>query len=338
MKFAGLCGSIVVAALAAGVIAFTFAGETTAPESATLAFTRAPATISASATPAATPTPHTWLDALGALPFGRAPMLLTCLDRDANDVLEVADDVTFYGLALQLSPEDACINPIAQADYFDAVAPSDFGCGATHQPVYLVVIGGGGSNLLDANQGDSMGLTTIVRNLRDRAEAANVRLAFTLSSGAIIGADMAQTSLEDMLTAHIRARLEAVPCARAVIIGHSHGGVTVTSISAALEEQFSERMLGVLVDRSNVLYDRPADEMPSVTRIINVFQTNEGWHGEALKQPNVTDIDASDAIAPIAPHDGGGGTGTVTHRSLDDSPAVQARIVEEILAWLSTTP
>jgi hypothetical protein len=123
-----------------------------------------------------------------------------------------------------------------------------------------------------------------------------------------------------------------------VLIGHSHGGVTVTSIASALEDEFGDRMLGVLVDRSNILYDRAAGEIPDVTRIINVFQTNEGWHGEPLRQPNVTDIDASDATAPIAPHDGGGGAGIVTHRSLDDSPAVQARIMEEILAWLRQAP
>jgi hypothetical protein len=120
-----------------------------------------------------------------------------------------------------------------------------------------------------------------------------------------------------------------------VLIGHSHGGVTVTSITAALEERFGARMLGVLVDRSNVLYDRPADDIPAVTKIINIFQTNEGWHGEAIEQPNVTNIDASSATAPIDPAGGVGGPARVTHGSLDDSPAVQARIVEEILRWLA---
>jgi hypothetical protein len=333
MRLASVCSAIAVAALAAGVIAFTFADETAAPESRTLAFTSAPA--SPSRAPSSTPVPRTWLEALGVMPFGRPPMLLTCLDRDRSGVLNGADDGLFFGVELPLSAEDSCMNPLAHADYFDAVAPADFSCKSERGPVYVIVIGGGGSDLLEASRGESFGLIAAARELRRRAPAAGVNVAITLSSGAVIGAQMAQTSLEQLLTAHIRARLDALPCARTVLIGHSHGGVTVTSITAALEERFGARMLGVLVDRSNVLYDRPADDIPAVTRVINIFQTNEGWHGEAIEQPNVTNIDASSATAPIDPAGGVGGPARVTHGSLDDSPAVQARIVEEILRWLA---
>jgi hypothetical protein len=336
MRFVGTALSLVVAVLAAGVIAFTFADETAAPESTTLAFTRVPPT--ASPTPAKTPIPRTWLDGIGPMPFGRGPVLLTCLDRDRNGALDGSDDLLFFGIELELSPEDACVNPIAHADYYDAVSPPGFGCASAQRPVYLVVIGGGGSDLLDASQGDSIGLISVTRALRAQADAANVNIALTLSSGAVIGAEMAQTSLEELLALHLTGRLTALPCALAVLIGHSHGGVTVTTLTSALENRFGERMLGVIVDRSNVLYDRPAENMPVTTPIINVFQMNEGWHGVPIEQANVTNVDASSEIAPIAPADGGGGPARVTHRSLDDSGAVQARIVAEIIGWLAAAP
>ena len=332
MRLAGVCVSIAVAALAAGVIAFTFADETTAPDSDVLARTVEPP--APSSTPSATPIPHTWLDAVGAMPFGRPPLLLTCLDRNGDTLLDATDDPLFSDVSLELSPEDACLNPVVHADYFEAAAPDGFGCGTDTQPVYLIVIGGGGSDLLNAAEGDSIGLTAVVRALLDRAAEARLSVVLTLSSGAVIGADMAQTSLEELIGAQLSTKLQALPCARAVLIGHSHGGVTVTSITAALEDRFAERILGVTIDRSNVLYDRHAENIPEATRIINVFQTNEGWHGEPLGRPNITDIDASSATAPIAPADGGGGPARVMHRSLDDSPAVQARIIEEIFNWL----
>lgn len=335
MRLAGLCVSIAVAGLAAGVFAFTFADDTKAPDSHVLGLTAVPPVPSA--TPAGTPTPRTWLDAIGPVPFGWPPVLLTCLDRNRDGLLDGADDPLFLDVTLELSAGHACRNPIAHADYFDAPTPEGFACATDVRPMYLVVIGGGGTDLLNASEGDSIGLTAVVRGVRERADA-EVQFALTLSSGAVIGAEMAQTSLEELLAAQVGFRLEAMPCARAVLIGHSHGGVTVTSVTAALEDRFGDRMLGVILDRSNVLYDRHAENIPETAHIINVFQTNEGWHGEPLGRPNVTDIDASSARAPIAPADGGGGPAQVMHRSLDDSPAVQARIIEEILGWLRATP
>jgi hypothetical protein len=280
------------------------------------------------------PVIRTWLDELTRAPSGE-PRLLSCMDRDGNGMLDGGDDPFFLGLSFTLSAEYACTNSAVRADYFEGEAPWDFACTDGTAPIYLVVIGGGGSDLLDASQGDSSGLLPVTDDLLERSASEGLPIALTLSAGAVVGAEMAQTSLEQLLALHLRSRLSALTCARVVLIGHSHGAVTVTSVTNALDQEFSRRMLGVIVDRSNILYDRPAENIPVQTRIINIFQTNEGWHGEALEQPNVTNLDFSSAMAPIAPADGGGGPAPVRHRSLDDAQEVQDAIVEGVMAWLT---
>jgi hypothetical protein len=126
-----------------------------------------------------------------------------------------------------------------------------------------------------------------------------------------------------------------MPCLRAVLLGHSHGGVTVTSVGAAIEERYPGRLFGVLIDRTIALYDRPADEMPASMPLLNLYQLNEGWHGVALDLPNVTNVDESGERAPVAPSDGGGGPALVSHKTLDDAPDVQRRVVHAVMAWLA---
>ena len=100
-----------------------------------------------------------------------------------------------------------------------------------------------------------------------------------------------------------------------------------------LDRRYAARLYAVIIDRSTVLYDRFATDYPAKMPLLNVFQLNEGWHGELLPFPNVTNIDASAATAPIAPSDGGGPTTHVTHKTLDDSPAAQHQIEDAIMHW-----
>src|SRR5205814_10629836 len=116
--------------------------------------------------------------------------------------------------------------------------------------------------------------------VQTRATAAGVSTLPILTSSAITGANPGQTSMEHWLTHDIAARLDAMPCLRTVLIGHSHGAVTVTSVTAALDARYSNRLYGVVIDRSSVLYDRFATDYPAKTPLLNVFQLNEGWHGE----------------------------------------------------------
>ena len=132
--------------------------------------------------------------------------------------------------------------------------------------------------------------------------------------------------------------MSEMPCLRTVLVGHSHGGVTVTSIATALEDRFPGRMFGAVIDRTIALYDRDAEELPVATPLLNLFQLNEGWHGVAIDLPNITNVDESGERAPVAPSDGGGGLALVSHKTLDDAAAVQQRVVDGVIAWLTAPP
>jgi hypothetical protein len=330
MRIVGHLLSFTAGAACAIAIFAALSDSTSAPDSTTLV---AGAAVTATPTPSATPLPSTWIEALQVPRGPQPPQLLTCLDTNDDARLNAADgSYLFASIDVPLVPAAACGGTGHGADFYESALLSSFNCNHAHRPLFFVVIAGGGSDLLAPEKGDSLGLIDITNKVFARAEEIDMPATLTLSSGAIVGAEMAQSNLEEMLAAYVANRLALVPCARAVLIGHSHGGVTVSTVTSMLDQRFEDRLLGILIDRSNVIYDRPAENFPERVPLYNFFQTNEGWHGVAIDRPNIANYDESDALAPN-PLDGGGGQGIVTHRSLDDSPAVQERLVNALIYW-----
>ena len=300
------------------------------PTSGAVAIVSLATATAAVPTPAPTPPLGTWLEGLHNAPAGD-PVLLSCLDADGDLRLTGDDDARFDGLDLPLDPAKSCTNARTHADFFADDAPVD--CDANTRAMLLVVVGGGGTDLLQAKDGESVGLLTVLNEARPRIEDRGTPVRFILAAPAIFGGVPAQGTMERYLTAEIGRRLDASPCLDLAIIGHSHGGVTVTAVTAALEDRYAGRMLGVLVDRSAVLYDGDPDAIPATTPILNVFQLNEGWHGTAVDRPNYTNVDESPAYAPFAPSDGSSGMGRVSHKTLDDASDAQAHIMTAIVAF-----
>jgi hypothetical protein len=330
MRLAGHLLSFIAGIVVAGVVFASLSDSTSAPDSTTLV---AGAVVTPPA-PTATPMPTDWITGLQAPRGPEPPRMLACLDANNDRRLNGADgSFLFASIDIPIADGYGCGITDHGADFYESALLSSFNCERAHRPLFLIVVAGGGSDLLDTSEGDSIGLLDVTNALFARAKEIDLPVTLTLSSGAIVGAEMPQTNLEFMLTDYVANRLALVPCARAALIGHSHGGVTVSTVVTLLEDRFPDRILGVLVDRTNVIYDRPAENFPVTAPLVNFFQTNEGWHGVAIDLPNVTNHDESLEIAPIAPADGGGGPARVTHRSLDDSPAVQQRILETLLTW-----
>lgn len=330
MRVAGLASAVIVAAIAAGMLAFLLVDGGDAP-ARSLALTT-PTPRPSQVPP--TPLPSTWLAGLSAVHGDAQPLLISCLDRSNDGVLGPADGID---PAIRIRLDDtACTDPELHADYYTG-APSDsaaYACGARERPLLIVAIASAGSDLLEPAEGESLGLIDIINALQARAAANGIATSLIISASAIFGAAQPQTAMEQWLTAEVRSRLDGLPCLRAVLIGHSHGGATVTSVTAALDDRYAARMLGVLIDRTIALYDRPATEMPSQTQLLNFFQVNEGWHGERIDAPNVANFDETGERAPVAPSDGGGGLAIVSHKTLDDSRGVQQRVVDAITTWL----
>jgi putative intracellular protease/amidase len=329
MRFAGFAIGFFVAAVAAGVILLAFADRSDAPDASDLF----PGRTATPAPPTPTPLPRTWIERLDAARSGGTPQLVSCLDTNGDGRLNRADGSALTApIDVPLVPGEACASPELRADWFEA--PHFAIRCKGERPLLIIAILSAGSDLLAAAEGESLGMLDIVNALTRRAEDAGIPALVTISASAVFGAEMPQTSMERLIAGYAEGKLAASPCARAVLIGHSHGGIAVTSVTAALEDRFADRMLGVVIDRTDVLYDRRAGEMPARTALLNVFQTNEGWHGVRIDAPNVVNFDASAELAPIAPSDGGGGLALVSHKTLDDAPAVQTRIVDEVMRWV----
>jgi hypothetical protein len=290
-------------------------------------------------TPRPTPVPRTWIDGLTTSRHGVAT-LTSCLDTNGDGEIDGADGADLDGLHIPLQDGKACVDPSRHRDFY-AGDPSDaagYRCDAARAPLLIVAIGSAGTDLFDTSAGESLGVLDIVNALQSRAAAAGIATTPILSDSAIAAADEPQTRMEQWLTRQVARRLDAMPCLRTVLLGHSHGGVTVTSIASALDDRFQGRIFGVLIDRTIALYDRGADEMPASTPLLNLFQLNEGWHGVAIDQPNVTNVDLSGERAPVAPSDGGGGLALVSHKTLDDASAVRQRVVDAVMLWLAAPP
>lgn len=335
MKALGLAAILLVTIAAAVVLLSVLPRSSRTADTVSAGLpTHTPAPI----TPDPTPAPPTWIDGLAASRHG-TPALVSCFDRNGDGRINAADGEEFEGIDLPLRDTLACVHPSRRSDFYvgDPAEPAAYGCDAPSPPVLIVAIGSAGTDLLDAAEGESLGVLDIVNQLQARAGAAGIASVPMLSASAIFGADSPQTQNEVWLEYEIARRLDALPCLRAVLIGHSHGGVTVTAATALLEDRYAERIYGVLIDRTNILYDREAAELPAVIPLLNVFQTNEGWHGNAYGQANITNVDESGERAPVAPSDGGGGLALVSHKTLDDAVAVQERIVAAVMTWLEAS-
>lgn len=332
MKLVTGAASAVAAIVAVAVLASVLDGSGDAPAQVVI---EPLTTVSARPFPTPPP-PSTWLGRIDARYGEAGPELISCYDVNGDGTIDAGDDEAGANLNIPLLPGRACAADGVYADYY-AGGPSDpagYACGAGDpDPLLIVVAASAGSNLLDASAGESLGLIDIINTLQPAAHREGIATSLMLSTSAIDGAEMPQTNMERWLAEQVRRRLEALPCLRAVIFGHSHGGATVTSVTAALDEAYGDRMLGVLIDRTVALYDRPAREIPARTRVLNFYQLNEGWHGWPLALDNVSDIDRSTDLAPIAPSDGGGAPAPVSHKTLDDSPHVQEAAVALVLRW-----
>lgn len=334
MRSLGLVVLFSLAAVAAVVLFTVFPRSSPTADTASAGL---PSVSPSPVPPEPTPEPRSWVAGLKTSRHGIATQV-SCLDLNRDGVIDAADGDEFAGLDILITDGAGCNDPAHHADYYvgDPSNAATYQCDAPAAPVLIVAIASAGSDLLDTTEGESLGVLDIVNALQARLTDVGIASAPVLSASAVFSADQPQTRNEQWIEHEVSRRLDDMPCLRAVMIGHSHGGVTVTSVTSVLDEGYFGRIYGALIDRTNILYDRPATEIPSNIPLLNVFQKNEGWHGDAYGSANIANVDESAERAPIAPSDGGGeGLALVSHKTLDDSQPVQQRIVDAVMTWLS---
>jgi hypothetical protein len=288
------------------------------------------------AAPTAAPAypPDSWMALLQPSAAGRATAI-ACLDVNGDLRLDSRDSADLLGLDIPLVAGDVCLPPAPGPEWFVEEGVSTVACdAATPAPALVVVIAGGGSKLLDVNQGVSVGLVDIANQIRGETAGAGIPTKVILTTSAIDAADLPQTRMAEWLTVYLGRLLARAPCLRVILMGHSHGAVIATSVITALEPVYGAQLFGVLLDRSLLYYDSPGGPLPASAAILNIYQTNEGWHGASIDAPNVTDIDASGEEAPREPREGPLPIVAVAHSTLDDAPGVQSTATARVLAWL----
>jgi hypothetical protein len=282
---------------------------------------------------------------------------LTCLDingdrrinaGDATNLSRVPDfnadfsrdddDAAFLrGVDIPLDPAAVAVScdggTSRQPEYLVAhefLRSADVSCDQGKPAILVVGIGGGVEDLKD--KAEAAGVRSIVNDMLKQYDDAGIQTIGIISGPAIKGAGNAHTAMEEWMTNVVRVHLERFPCARAVILGHSHGAVTAEVVGAHLEAEYGERIVAIVaLDRIESLYGGDVVSRPSGVPVVNVYQRNQGeLGGYPVDAPNFENINVSTEQGPKN-GDKGGSLEPVTHVTIDNSKPVRAIIVDDVM-------
>jgi hypothetical protein len=255
-------------------------------------------------------------------------------DVTGNDDVDDADKqiVASVNIALPEGKPDECDAGKVATDWAFSDAP-DADCKSGDTPVLVYAVGGGAVDLnkLDSAAGARWMLIEVGQSLSERDVPH--QLASVAPSLQSTGNPFADA--ESWSNAFLTERLTREPCLQVILLGHSHGGATVTAVASQLEAAgFADRLLlSVLIDRSTALYAGDAASLPKQSPVVNFYlpagasREEEGPPGAPINQPNVENIDSSLMQAPEHGEEGGDLV-QVSHSTLDNSPEV----LEQMLA------
>ena len=283
---------------------------------------------------------------------------LACLDKNGDHRLNRADAATpssvpdfngdfkhdandaafFTDIDLQLDPPtqaDVCrkgspIGPEYEVahGYFE---PADVSCDAGALPVLLVGVGGGVKDLTD--KGDAAGVRSIIDGLQRSYDARGVDTIAVIAGPAISGAVQPNPAMEQWMTNAVRVYFDRYPCIRAVLVGHSHGGVTVDVIAARLEDRYASRFIDVVeLDRVEYVYAGDTQSRPKLAHVLSIFETNSGILN-GVPYTGAPNADVWDASGESGPERGdkGGALKQVVHTTIDNSASVKKHIIDDVM-------
>ncbi|HYM14799.1 MAG TPA: hypothetical protein VEZ14_04520 [Dehalococcoidia bacterium] len=258
-------------------------------------------------------------------------------DFDADRQHDAQDAAFFQGIDIALNPTreaEACARGSTTAPeylvahgYFEPAAVS---CSGDKQAVLLVGVGGGVVNLKD--RGDAAGVRSMIDGIQRAYDDRGVQTIAVLAGPAVAGGQNIHTAMEQWLTHAVQVYLERYPCMRVLLLGHSHGAVTVDVVGAALEARYAARIVEVVdVDRVTALYTGNTTSRPRTVHVLNIYEQNRGvLRGAPYDAPNATNWDASDQLAP-KDGDKGGPPAPVNHTTIDNSASVKALIIADVM-------
>ena len=282
---------------------------------------------------------------------------LACLDKNGDHRLNDADaadpssvpdfngdhkhdanDAAFFsGIDLPLDPPaqaDVCRKDSAIGAEYEVAhgyfEPANVSCEGGAHPVLLVGVGGGIKDLTD--KGQAAGVRSIIDGLQKSYDARGVDTIAVVAGPAMVGAAQPNTAMEQWMTNAVRVYFDRYPCIRAVLVGHSHGGVTVDVIASRLEDRYAARFIDVVeLDRSEFVYLGDTQSKPRVAHVFSIFETTSDILSGVpyTGAPNAELWDASGELGP-ANGDKGGPLKPVNHTTIDNSDAVKRRIIDDV--------
>jgi hypothetical protein len=201
--------------------------------------------------------------------------------------------------------------------------------------VLLLAMGGGAANLRTLD--NAAGARWMVEELSGELDMP--KQIASVAPG-LNGTANPQPDSEEWTFSVLSQELQARPCMKVMLLGHSHGGALATSVAARLEEAglAEQILLTVLVDRVTELYGGNSTSLPQSSLVFNIYlQPKPGEVvGRAIDQENVENLDASGLLGPERGEEGGDLT-PVTHTTIDNSEDVWERValafIKELGAW-----
>jgi hypothetical protein len=283
---------------------------------------------------------------------------LACLDKNGDHRLNEADatnlsavpdfngdrkhdanDAAFFkGIDIPLDPPaeaDVCgkssdIGP----EYLVAhgyLEPANVSCAGGARPVLLVGVGGGIKDLKEKSE--AAGIRSVIDGLQKSYDAKKVDTIAVIAGPAMVGAAQPNLAMEQWMTNAVRTYFDRYPCIRAVLVGHSHGGITVDVVAAALEGRYATRFIDVVeLDRAEFAYSGDLQSKPKQAHVFSIFESSSGELSGVpyLDAPNAEVWDATHELGPEK-GDKGGALKQVTHTTIDNSASVKQRIIDDVM-------
>jgi hypothetical protein len=214
--------------------------------------------------------------------------------------------------------------------------PAAIDCSVGRGGFIILGIGGGGVDLSTST--DAAGVRWMQVEISKVLTALAVPNQLISVSPGLAGTEAPQPDAETWTATYVEQQLEAYPCLRVILLGHSHGGTGVTAIASRLENAGFAKQIGlsVLIDRVTVLYAGDTTSIPQSSLVFNIYlSTDEEIKGHEIDQPNVENWNATHTLAPEHGEQGGA-LMPVTHTTVDNSLAALDQIVVRILPLIAS--